>query len=438
MPRATKSGALAGKTLEDFPAALKLFDRRKNAPLVPKQIAAGSGKQLWWRCEVGPDHQWSKKVSTQVVCKGCPFCAGKRVSVTNRLSTVAPWLCDEWHPKKNGKATPDDFVWGSNRRVWWKCRKGRDHEWDETINARTQGRSCPFCASRRVSLTNCLATVAPAVAAEWHPKKNLSLTPKHVVAGSDLRVWWKCPKGPDHEWQATIINRTHGRGCPFCVGKPIKRISVTNSLAARAPWLIREWHPTKNGERTPYNVPPGTLKKAWWKCPVLPEHEWEAKILSRYHGAGCPVCAGYLVVPSTSLAAVFPLLAAQWHPTKNSELTPEQVAPHARRAVWWKCPGGPDHEWQRAVHQRSAGGRPPLCPFCLNARVSVTNSLKTLFPHIAREWHPKLNEELSPAMVVSGSGKQAWWKCQFGHVWKAKIASRTRLGSGCPLAAPFP
>jgi hypothetical protein len=30
-------------------------------------------------------------------------------------------------------------------------------------------------------------------------------------------VWWKCPKGLDHEWQATVVNRTRlSTGCPRC------------------------------------------------------------------------------------------------------------------------------------------------------------------------------------------------------------------------------
>ena len=52
--------------------------------------------------------------------------------------------------------------------------------------------------------------------AEWNWEKNneLGLDPKTLTCGSGKKVWWKCKNG--HEWQATISNRSNGRGCPFC------------------------------------------------------------------------------------------------------------------------------------------------------------------------------------------------------------------------------
>jgi len=40
------------------------------------------------------------------------------------------------------------------------------------------------------------------------------LTPKDVISGTGKKVWWVCSRG--HEWQATVVNRNRGRGCPFC------------------------------------------------------------------------------------------------------------------------------------------------------------------------------------------------------------------------------
>jgi hypothetical protein len=69
----------------------------------------------------------------------------------------------------------------------------------------------------QTSSTNSLARLRPEVAAQWHPTKNGDLRPENVVAGSQRKVWWKCPEGLDHEWEATVANRARlGRGCPFC------------------------------------------------------------------------------------------------------------------------------------------------------------------------------------------------------------------------------
>ena len=38
-----------------------------------------------------------------------------------------------------------------------------------------------------------------------------------------------------------------------------------------------------------------------------------------------------------SLSETHPELAKQWHPTKNGELTPNDVTPGSSKIVWWKC-----------------------------------------------------------------------------------------------------
>src|SRR5262249_42858568 len=146
----------------------------------------------------------------------CPYCAGKRVSITNSLTSLFPEIAAQWHPTKNGNLTPDKVVAGSNKRFWWKCPKGPDHEWQAQLSSRTgAGSGCPCCAGQLVSVTNSLATVFPEVAAQWHPTRNGDLSPDTVSAGAELKVWWRCPNGPDHEWQARLPNRTSGKqGCP--------------------------------------------------------------------------------------------------------------------------------------------------------------------------------------------------------------------------------
>jgi len=106
----------------------------------------------------------------------------------------------------------------------------------------------------------------PKIAAEWHPTKNGYLTPDQIVAGSNKKVMWKCPKGPDHEWPAIITERTgkKRKGCPCCAGR---KVSVTNSLATLLPELAAEWHPTKNGDLTPDQIVAGSRKKSVGSVP---------------------------------------------------------------------------------------------------------------------------------------------------------------------------
>ena len=183
----------------------------------------------------------------------------------------------------------------------------------------------------------------------------------------------------------------------------------------------------------PDQVAPGSHRKAWWRCEA--GHEWQASVTSRTSGgSGCPVCAGRLVLPGVNdFASAFPALAAQWHPTKNNGLRPEQVAANSNRSVWWQCEQG--HTWRAPVGRRVqfATG----CPYCTGRKVLPGfNDLASLEPQVAAQWDTERNGSLRPDQVTVGSGKRVWWRCEEGHVWKAKVYSRTgKMHTGCPVCA---
>lgn len=91
--------------------------------------------------------------------------------------------------------------------------------------------------------------------------------------------------------------------------------------------------------------------------------------------------------------------------------------------IWWKCPKGDDHEWQTSARNRRKGDG---CPICSNRMVVKSNSLATLNPEIALEWHPSKNENLTPKDVTLGSNKKVWWQNHFGQEWQEKICDRVK------------
>lgn len=205
-----------------------------------------------------------------------------------RLSEY-PALCAELDQDRNGPdVDPAEIRRGSGRRLWWRCAAGPDHVWLQRVSNRTRGGGCPFCAGVRVSVTNCLATRHPEIAAQWHPENPLE--PTQVVAGSSMLAWFRCPHGPDHVWSARLFKRTlDGAGCPFCAGLAP---SVTNSLAARFPMLVVEWHHGRNRGVRPTDVVAGSTRKVWWRCSRDAGHVWEASLHDRtVGGTGCPRCA---------------------------------------------------------------------------------------------------------------------------------------------------
>ena len=72
-----------------------------------------------------------------------------KVTTTYNLAVSNPVLCEEWHPTKNGDLTPNDVTPGSNKKVWWMCRKCK-HEWQAGIFGRnSRGRGCKKCYLNR-------------------------------------------------------------------------------------------------------------------------------------------------------------------------------------------------------------------------------------------------------------------------------------------------
>jgi hypothetical protein len=170
-----------------------------------------------------------------------------------------------------------------SKKVWWHCEKG--HEWEETTHNRLRKNvGCPYCSGRRAYFENCLQTLFPHLALEWHPTKNKELIPKNITAGTHKKVWWYCKKG--HEWQASVVKRTKSnRGCPFCTNQ---KVCKDNSLEIISS-LAKEWHPTKNGKLTPKDVVFGHCKKVWWLCNC--GYSWEATPAKRSKkNTGCPLC----------------------------------------------------------------------------------------------------------------------------------------------------
>ncbi len=403
--------------LTKFPKIAKEWHLVKNKQLTPKDVVYGSHKKVWWQCKNG--HEWKAVIAERVYRSNCPYCSNKKVCMDNCLLTKFPKIAKEWHPIKNSKLTPKDVAYGSNKKVWWLCKKG--HSWESRVSDRVSGNNCPYCSNRKVCIDNCLLTKFPKIAKEWHPTKNGKLTPKDVTTGSGKKAWWLCEKG--HEWQTKVINRTTGSDCHYCCGQ---KVCKDNCLATVNPILSKEWHSIKNGKLTPNDVTSGNNTKVWWLCKK--GHEWKATIYSRNCGNGCPYCSGKKACKDNCLKTKYPTLSKEWD-YKSNKLTPEDVTFKSAKNIWWICSKNKNHKWQDSVHHRTGGRN---CPFCSGKRVSDDNCLAVVNSILSKEWHPTKNGKLTPNDVTTGTAKRAWWLCERGHEWNASIGSRV-AGNGCPF-----
>lgn len=215
---------------------------------------------------------------------------------------------------------------------------------------------------------------------------------------------------------------------------------MRSNLREARPAIADQWHPTKNAPLTPDMVGVAYREKVWWQCPLNPEHIWEAQVVSRTRldrpSDSCPFCSNKLVCSSNSLAAVFPEIASQWHPTKNGETTAADVPARSDKKAWFLCPAAPDHEWETQISTRTKKTQKGNCPFCIGYKACLSNCLATMRPDLAAEWHPTLNGALTPYDVTSGVGRKVWWQClnNSAHFWPARINHRSQPNnpSACP------
>jgi len=380
-----------------------------------------------------------------------------------------PELATEWHPTKNKALIPEDILYHSNKRVWWQCANG--HEWQATINNRSKGKGCPYCASRKPSRDNNFGRLHPELLAEWHYQKN-PREPNSYTPKSSRKVWWLCARG--HEWEARIDNRViGGTGCPKCTNQQSKNeLRIYTELASV---FDRVHHRHKvNGIELDVYLPEHNLAieydgKYWHRDKANKDQEKQQKLealginLLRIREAPLKQLGSHDIViktgslltkkamnqivafidpdssylkvkgftaedtylkyldyfpspfPEKSLAKVMPELAAQWHPTKNAPLTPENFTDRVAFKAWWQCKEG--HEWQASIKSRTRGNG---CPYCRNYLVNADNSMAATNPEMAAMFHPTKNAPLTPSDVVAGTGKRLWWQCQCGYEWQQR------------------
>jgi Probable Zinc-ribbon domain len=365
----------------------------------PKQVSAGSGKKVSWKCKKG--HHYESTIGSRTgQGSGCPYCVGKKILPGfNDIKTTHPHLADEadgWDPTTIGA--------GSGKKVAWKCKLG--HKWISTPNRRTSGNSsnCAVCGNKKILIGfNDLASTHPELA-----KETTKANAQSVTAGSSKQIEWKCSF--KHKWSAKVVARVNGTGCPVCAGQ--KTVKGVNDLATKYPKIADQadgWDPTV--------ISPGSRDVMPWKC--IKGHTWRVSINSRTNNnSTCPYCSKHRVsINETDLKTKFPLIASEavgWNPS--------EISAFSTKKYQWICPIG--HEYLMAPANRTQDGQ--NCPICAGKQVLPGfNDLASKFPQVASEAH-----QWDPTTVTVGSKKKRKWKCKEGHVWEAVILNRVK-GSGC-------
>lgn len=260
------------------PDIIEEWNYSRNNGLMPYDFCVNSRRVVWWKCKIC-GHEYLAKIEDKS--------RGKKQCIYHRsLGYLNQKLRKEWDYEKNGKLTPYDVLPNSGKKVWWKCKDG--HKWYAEIRSRNRNgkkhpnaNGCPYCYNRMATENNCLQKTKPDLAKYWHPTKNGKSTPLNVVGGSHKKYFFKCFIC-GYEWKQDLKyskDKKSFHGCFNC-----------NCLFNKYPEMSKEWHSTKNGKLTPYDISCLSSKKAWWQCKTC-GFEWQSRINGR---SKCPNC--YFIV----------------------------------------------------------------------------------------------------------------------------------------------
>ena len=210
---------------------------------------------------------------------------------------------------------------------------------------------------------NDLETINPRIAQEWDYTKNTG-TPRDYVGGSTYRAGWIC-SNCGNTWDACIRDRVKSKwqSCPICTA--VKRGQQRHLRALKKqgsitnPLLLKEWDYEKN-DKAPTEYTPQSNDSVFWICSTC-GYSFQAKINNRQkRNGGCACCSHQILVKGINdLSVTHPKLAAEWHPTKNGDLTPTDVTYGMSKSIWWLCPEG--HEYRATLNHRSRGTNCPQC-----------------------------------------------------------------------------
>jgi very-short-patch-repair endonuclease len=404
------------------PKLAKLWHPVKNGISKPTDYVFGSPQKKWFLCKKG--HSFKKEI--RKIIDGCPYCKGRTVyplkgkeknilELRNDLEIKFPKLTKQWHPNKNGNLKPSNFLPGTNKKVWWICK--RNHEWQASIVKRKNGNNCPKCSFESTSVPEkFFYYIFKNRFDNTENNKKIIIDKKRLEVDIFIPELNLCIEYDGFLWHKNkIISEIIKNTLLNKEGFEIFRIREKNLNSSH---LKKDSFCFVN-EKLSLDDINLVLHKLDFKTSVdLSEYEEiYKKVIEKKNSSNI----------ENSLFKNNKLLSNEWNYNKNGSLTPKQITEFSHLKVWWICEKA--HEWEARIDSRSRM-RGKGCPYCLNRLIGYGNDLESMFPKIADDWNFNKNIELIPNNVVPGSAKKVWWKCKNEHEKYLSINTRIR-SNGC-------
>ncbi len=425
----TSSGCVKGKT--DLKTThceiVEEWHPIKNGNLSPDELKGGSSKKVWWICK-SCGYEWKASVYSRIKGSGCPKCfhtigtSFPEQAIYYYVKQLYPDAISGFKSQFLGKMELDIYIPSIKLGIEYDGKNW--HKEEKVVQEQKKYSLCHQEGIKLIRIREKMAKMGCDIAdvqmqlVEVDGEVSLEETIKEILRKIDFTMR-----------KNVVVNLD----CDEVKIREMYQREIKTSLVNLFPDVSREWHPIKNGNLEPKNFHYGSEFKAWWKCSKC-NYEWQSTIKhrTRKRANGCPACSNQkLVVGRNDLATTHPDLAKEWHPTKNGELTAQDVVSGGNKKYWWQCVKC-GYEWSATIVHRkfSKSG----CPLCANkVLVPGVNDLATKFPIVAKEWDYEKNYPLTPSEIHSGSNKKVWWKCSAcGKSWERSVIRRTIYNTdGC-------
>ncbi len=408
------------------PDLLKEWNYDKNSK-TPQDVFANTNYKVWWICEKGHEYEMSPSQKSRGC--GCPYCANKKIlKGFNDLATTHPKLLDEWDYEKNTDITPDNITYGSDRKVWWKCKKG--HEWKATINSRVAGNKCPKCAYETQSSL---------------PEKTFYYYLSKFFDDIETNVHLKCLKKRELdiyipslklavEYDGASWHKDASRDSDkdeLCLENGITLIRIREEGCVTYNSKVHIINTDYHNSNINYLVQP--LFDLFKLINNLFNLDLEPNIdLQRDNMEIMEKLISYN--KEKSFASVYPEYVKYWNHEKNKGITPDMVSYSTNKKVWWKCSKGHEFMMIPGAFTRKKATDTECCPYCSNKRIIVgENDLFTLEPWIKDYWDFDKNPVGFENQISIGSPRNVWVKCKNGHSFSVSLVNYLKKkGDYCP------
>lgn len=261
------------------------------------------------------NHEWSPIPDNIRSGSGCPKCSKLRRSNlgSNKVSD------DEWklRASKAGVEWVSDVPNSTSNRKPVICLKC-EYEWSPLASSIRKGSGCPVCAKNASISQKVWDERAAAIGLEW-------LEP---VTGRHSMTKAKCLTC-GLEWIVEAGAVARGSGCPECGAKKaqLARRVISSDWIDRAKDLDLEW----------IQLPENNSIKKIIRC-LKCQYQWPIIPASIASGAGCPVCKGLIVEPSTWLLRAA-AVKVEWIKTPKSARKPTPAKCLTCGLIWDANPG---------------------------------------------------------------------------------------------------